>query len=105
MKPQKGPELRRTQNDTDRISLLCKIVTDAGSTVVSDAHTVTLHVRTSPATVITGTPKGDASGTFLFDPATIKHLVGKFDCEVQVDDGDYVQTIGEFRLNQRAEIG
>lgn len=106
MKPQKGPDIERTQNDTDKISLTCKIVTDSDTILVADNDTVTLHVKgPDSVVVIEGEPKGDNSGTFLFDPANIKAWPnGKYDYEVQVDDGTYIQTIGYGRIAQRSEI-
>lgn len=105
MKPQRVPDIYRTQNDTDKISLTCQIITDDGTVLVADDDTVTLHVAGPETVTIEGSAKGDDSGTFLFDPADIKAWPrGKYEFEVQVNDGTYVQTIGTGRIVQRNEI-
>lgn len=104
MKAQEGVRIHRTQNDTDDISVILSVIGDAGTTLVADASTVTLHVAASPTVSITGTAKGDASGTFTFDPSTIGALTGTFDFEVQVDDATDVFTIGRGRLISTAEL-
>lgn len=105
MKPQRFDDIRRTQNDTIPISFICSITDDSGTYFVPDNYVVVLVCKTTPVTRITGTAKGDSSGTFLFPVTAIKALAGTIECEVEVNDGSYIQTIGYGKIVQRAEIG
>lgn len=105
MKPQEGPDIERTIGDTIPISILCKILSDSGTAIVSDAATVTFHADGPTTALIDGTAKGDDSGTFLFDPEDINSWpAGTYEYEVQVNDGTYEQTIGYGNLVLRDEI-
>ena len=105
MKPQEGPDIERTLGDTIPISILCKILSDSGTAVVPDAATVKFQADGPTTAVISGAAKGDASGTFLFDPADINSWpAGTYEYEVEVHDGTYEQTIGYGNLVLRDEI-
>lgn len=95
MKPQLNVELYRTEGDTDYIGVSLRIRTDEGQEYVADDAVVTLHIDTGEeiTPVINGIPRGDSKGVFLFPTDSIVSLVGVFNIEIQVDDGEAVYTI------------
>lgn len=92
MKPQQNVMIYRTQNDTDAMAVILSVTNDAGTAFVADADEVVMHVRTTDGIVtITGTAKGDDSGTFYFAATTIKEYIGAMRFELQVtQDSDGV---------------
>jgi len=85
MKPQQNVFINRTQNDTDPIPVILKVVTDLGIVNVSDDDAVVMHVQTTGGVVsITGTAKGDSSGTFYFAPTLVKTYAAQMRFEIQV---------------------
>lgn len=108
MKPQTNVIIYRTQNDTDVLSFVLKVRTDDGIENVSDDDEVSLHVETSDGIIeITGTPKGDASGTFYFNPATIKQFAEtmRFELQVTRDSDGIIYTAATGTLVSTEELG
>lgn len=108
MKAQTNLFVQRTQNDTDVLSFILQVITDDGTVNVADADTVVLHVKTTAGVkTITGTAKGDSSGTFYFSSSEIRAFAAVMLFEIQVTqfvDG-VIYTIGRGVINSRPEIG
>lgn len=107
MKPQKNVFINRTQNDTDPIPVVLRVITDLGTVNVSDDDAVEMHVQTTGGVVsITGTAKGDSSGTFYFSPTLIKTYAAqmKFEIEVTRDLDGVIYTAATGLIINTAEI-
>jgi hypothetical protein len=104
MKAAENVDLYRTAGDTDELSVICTYEDDAGTIIVADDATVEMHVQSSDVITIAGTAKGDASGTYLFEPTDILDLVGHYKYEVQIDDGDDIFTVARGKIVAKPEI-
>lgn len=98
--------LHRTCGDTDSIVLVLRTLTSNGLLPVPDAAAVEMHVKEGNTVHdVPGVAKGNGSGTFLFNPASILSLVGSFHYEIEVQEGpDLVYTIARGMLVCAAEL-
>lgn len=96
--------ISRTKADTDLIGLILEIENDEGTTKVADDAIVKLRVNDNPVIEVTGSAKGDNSGTFYFATTSLVALEGNYSFEVEVDDGTYTYVIGYGVLNFKAKI-
>jgi hypothetical protein len=91
--------IERTAGDTVPILLQLRRVTDQGTVAVSDTAQAIMRVRVAGQVVeITGTPRGDGSGVFMFEPGELPETEQSLPYAVEVVESGKLATYAKGEL-------
>lgn len=104
MKPQRGLDVFRTSGDTDAVVFVLTYVDDTGTVVVPNTATVRLNILSASAIRITGTSDNGGTGKFSFAAATLPTAAGRYDYDIDFNDGTSLRTLCSGKLVIYAKV-